>query len=449
MLSEYVLLCAPYRFEDNFLMKLSQRRIEKELYSAIMSGVTVVTRPMIKLGLRNNFDIVDKDSLLREVTNLQEGKYQNFSDVEAVIANVEDTHIQSLYQKLFDMTKGRGVQGFDDCRIIDTLTKAYTGKLLTETEFQELFDQQTERIQASYDSWEQYLASCVLGKLVQVAQPSFTVTTQEEFVMAIYGYCIAPMNVFAQSTFWPDHQLEKLGLLLAELLGMDYHQDRAEVQAQQVDTSSYDHVELLSEELVEKMSKLNFMPSDLDLDRYDYLTQLAETVLWQPIVDSGLEWLFKLKKGEQDSLLMPKEFTGLQAAQMYWVCYEDYKDLYDKNIFGMINGTVGLKVLLTEKEVYRIDKKFLFKKVTVPIPWKEVRLVATVDLDFGVTMTLNGKKVFDTLKAPDYTLIGMTEEELNQMDNKVRKALETELSQQLTEVLAGIPTRLFEFTGKK
>lgn len=228
MLSEYVLLCAPYRFEQDFLNKLDERIIQKELYSVVMPGINIFTRRFVRAGIKNNYGIVDQETLESEIQALQRGDYQAIEDIQSAINDIEDGYLMTLFNELNIMTKGKGLQGFDDCRIIDTLTKAYAGKLINKADFTKLFEEHTNRIVSDYSSWEQYLASCVLGKLVQVAQNSWTVTTKEEFIEDIYYYCIAPVNVFSYSKFWQDYNLENLGQLLSKILSIDYAQDDEE-----------------------------------------------------------------------------------------------------------------------------------------------------------------------------------------------------------------------------
>ena len=77
------------------------------------------------------------------------------------------------------------------------LTKSYASRLITKEQFEEFFTEQTVRIENSYQSWEQYLASCVLGKLLQFVPNSETITSVEDYTVDVYSFCIAPTNVFS------------------------------------------------------------------------------------------------------------------------------------------------------------------------------------------------------------------------------------------------------------
>ncbi|WP_153048470.1 DUF1266 domain-containing protein, partial [Streptococcus suis] len=87
--------------------------------------------------------------------------------------------VKDFYLSLNSLTGSQLIKGFDDCRIIDVLTKSYAARLITKEEFEELFTKQTERIKNSYQTWEQYLASCVMGKLLQYVPSSETITSVE------------------------------------------------------------------------------------------------------------------------------------------------------------------------------------------------------------------------------------------------------------------------------
>lgn len=227
MVSEYVLLCAPYRFENRFVGQMSKELIETELLSVVLPNVNILTRQLVKRGLKKNFGIVNKETLETEIKALERGDYQAIDSVEEALQTWGiDEDVKTPLKELVTLTKDKGIQGFDDCRIIDTLTKAYAGKIITKEEFDALFEEHTNRIKNTYDSWEQYLASCVVGKLFQFARKSSTVVTQEEFVLATYGYCIAPVNAFSYASFWTNHNLENLGETLAKLIGFDFKQDK-------------------------------------------------------------------------------------------------------------------------------------------------------------------------------------------------------------------------------
>lgn len=448
MISEYVLLCAPYRFESSFLHKFNEEIIRKELCSVVMPGVNMLTRPLLKVGLKNNYGIQDEQSLDQEIRALQEGAYRAVEDVQSIIDGLEDSPLKASMQGLKNMTKGKDLQAFDDCRIIDILSKAYAAKLTSKEHFLDLWEEQTKRIVSAYSSWEQYLASCVLGKMVQLVGDSWSITTKEEFVEDVYAYCITAVNAFSYSSFWKEHSLENLGLLLSKLLQVDYAKDKEEVLKNQ-STSTYAHVKNLSADLVDEVATLSMGPEDLDLERYDYLSDLADYVLWNPIVEKELDWMFTPKNREQDALLMPKEFTGLETAKNYWMRYDDYTEFQDKNIFAMLFCTLSVKALLTEKALYHLDKKLFFKKNIVEIPWKEARFQTKLELDYGMHIKLNGKKVFDLIYAPDHTLTGLTDEELKRMEDENKEALEREWSAKLDAVLAEIPKRIQEFQAKK
>lgn len=235
MISEYVLLCAPYRFENRFVTELDKEVVDKELLPIVLPNVNILTRFLVKHGLKKNFGIVNKHTLVNEIRALKQGDYRAVKNEEKALTAVleeltEDTNLLEILGRLQALSKGKGVQGFDDCRIIDVLTKAYAGKLVSQAEFQELFDQETTRIKQDYESWEQYLASCVLGKILQFAPTSSTIVTEESFILAVYGYCLAKVNAFSFASFWVDTNLEQLGQVLADVLGFDYEQDKKDMR---------------------------------------------------------------------------------------------------------------------------------------------------------------------------------------------------------------------------
>ncbi|MBF0715369.1 DUF1266 domain-containing protein [Gemelliphila palaticanis] len=451
MISEYVLLCAPYRFEDSFLIRLNENIIKNNLFSIIMPGINTNTRNLVKNSIKNNFGIVDKYTLTDTLNKLQNGDFQiNNNIIEEIISGIENLNTRETIVKISSMTKDKGIQGFDDCRIIDTLTKSYAAELITKEDFNSLFKEHTERIKNDYQSWEQYLSSCVLGKLLQVVEESFTITTSEEFISDIYSYCISSINVFSYSSFWKDHNLNNLGLELSKLLGTDYEQDKSKTSETQAQYSGTDNIKYLSNDLIGYL-EIKGIDADniIDYEKYDYLSKMAEYVIWDPIVNNKLDWLVTPIKSEQDTLLMPKEYSSLPSTEDYWIRYTKLNEYYDKNIFAMFVGSLNILALFTEKCVYSFEKKMLFKKTVVEIPWNEVKLEAKLDLDFnGTYIYLNGRKIFDMLEVMDYSLIGLSKDDIKNMEEKQIKQIENEWTEKLNKVLADIPKRVKEFSTK-
>lgn len=443
MKCEKVLLCAPYRFESKFLRKISENTIRKDLYSAIMPGTNSITRRLIKYGLNNNYGINNQETLETQVQELHNGEYQIEIDIKTLISEVQDSEIKNVVEELLLMTKGTDIKGFDDCRIIDVITKSYAAKLIDDVTFSKLFEEHSNRIISSYSSWEQYFSSFVLGKIFQIADNSWTITTLEEALNDVYGYCIAPVNVFSYSNFWQDYNLEKLGLLLAKLIGADYYQDKETFEKEDYCIEN-PNAQTISTELIEKIGEIKMTSDDLDLDNYDYISNLAEYVLWDPIVANELDWMFIPKDKEQKSLLMPKEFTGLESTLEYWVAYDRFADYRDSKIFAMLT-TIGIKALFTEKSIYHVEKKLFFKKYFVPIAWEDAKFEVELDLDFGTKIKLNGKKIFDSLDDPDYEAINLTSQELKNMSSNEKKNIEKIWSDKLKEVLEDIPNKIKEF----
>lgn len=446
MLSDKVLLCAPYRFQSDFLYK-NDRVIKNELFSVLLSGLNMQTRALLKYGLENNYDIVDKNTLEHIVSELEEGNYRIVEDVEQAIASLTDQALKSLLMELYALTDGKGIQGFDDCRIIDTLTKAYAAKFLPDTEFNQLFERHTNRIIKDYSSWEQYLASCVLGKLCQHDILSLTVTTKEEFIEDIYNYCLIPVNVFSFATFWNNFDLQKLGCLLSQILESNYDEDKENIKNIRNERSGFAHVDNLSADFISKWENDLMLLEDIDLNRYDYLTNLVKFVFWNPLVENELDWMFTSQKGEQTAVLMPKEYAGLASASQFWIDYNKFSDLQNSNIMVML-CKIGIAALFTEKEIYHFEKKLLFKKIVVATPWEQAVIKVDFDFDFGVTLKLNGKKILDMLDVPDYTLIGLTKADIKAMTDKKRQQLEKEWAEKLQKVLYNIPNKIKEFQSK-
>lgn len=442
MISPYVLLCSPYRFSSAIFQKLDRETVEKEWLSAIMPGTNTSTRPLLKMGLSANYGIEDAQGLLTEVARLEAGDYRVASeDVAAFIESRFSPEMKQIILVLQDLAGERGIQGFDDCRIIDVLTKAYAARLIDQASFDTLFAQQTQRIGVAYTSWQQYLASCVLGKLVQLVPASWSVTSQEEYLMTIYALSVSPTPIFTYGDFWENSDLTSLIGLLETILGPEVV---AEVKTQQeLDArTGIPGLDRPSDDLAAILDEFHLDPQALDLQRFRRISQLAEHVLWQPLVDQNLEWFISEKNGkEQAVLLMPQEFASYESAKWFWQNYPKYQDLHDEQIFAMLDGTFSLNAILTEKGIYQFKKKLFGKPSRIFTPWSEVVWKVNVDSDMGTCeISLGKKKVFDVFVSFDD--LGLTAAQVAGLTTAQRRAFDDKWTQEMASYLETIPQRL-------
>lgn len=448
MQSEYVLLCSPYRYSSVFANSVNRQFIEKELMSVVMPGVNMMTRGLLRTMLETNYGITDYSSLKEEIDKLEDGRYHALEDVSSFIDGIGTPDVKDFYLSLNSLTGSQLIKGFDDCRIIDVLTKSYATRLITKEEFEELFTKQTERIKNSYQTWEQYLASCVMGKLLQYVPSSETITSVEEYVVDVYSFCIAPTNVFAYGTFWANHDLAHLTALLENFLPEEILTDIKSRQNLVDYKGQIPGLNAPSNALIAYFDEKYIDTNLIDTNRYDYLSQLADDVFWTPLVENNLEWLITEKNlKEQDTILLPTEFASYYSASEFWDCYKKYPELQDEHIFAMFKGVFSITVLFTEEAAYTFKKKLFGKPALVRIPWEQVELSSSLNLWMEESKIHFGKKTISNV-SPVLSEIGLNSKAIDDLDSQERKALENEWQQKMNQFLEGIPQRIREFKGK-
>lgn len=451
MQSEYVLLCSPYRYNSILANPVNKKFVEKELMSVIMPGVNITTRNMLKTMLETNYDITNYVSLKKEIANLENGNYHalKLEEVSSFLNGIENPIVKEFYLSLNELTGSQIIQGFDDCRIIDILTKSYASRLITKEQFEEIFTKQTERIKNSYQTWEQYLASCVLGKLLQYVPDSETITGVEEYIEDIYSFCIAPTNVFSYGTFWVNHELANLTTLLENFLPEEIVKDLKSIQNLVNYNDKIPGLNAPSNNLIAYFDE-NYIDTNLiDTNCYKYLSELADYVFWTPLVENNLEWLITEKNlKEQDTILLPAEFASYYSASEFWDCYKKYPELHNEHIFAMFKGVFSINVIFTEEAAYSFKKKLFGKAELARTPWNQVELNTSLDLEFKESRIHFDKKVISDV-SPVISEIGLNENTLSSLNSNERKALENEWQQKMNEFLKGIPQRIREFKGKK
>lgn len=436
MLSEYVLFCAPYRFDSDYLSYINKDRVKKDLFSAIMPGVNIVTKKLIAVGIKNNFGVVDKATLLSAVDEIHktDGEYSSVLSSDKLFT--DDENKKSSLQKLVETTKGKNAQGFDDCRIIDVITKAYACGFVNDDEFNELFLSHAERIEQSYDSWKQYLASCVVGKLEQLCADSVTIVSKEEFIQDIYNYCIMPTNVFAFSTFWKDSDLSDIAPLLASILGVEHEI----VSGKNSESKGVPSTALMN--MLEEDGSKDF----LDKDKYAYLSELAEFVLWQPMEDQELGWMVTPDGEKQEEFLLPSELQSIESACQFWYKYKDLGEIAGENVFAIFAGVMGgIKAVFTENGVYTFKKKLFGKGTWEGADWSAVDLSCKLG-DFSGTQILLDKKAILGVMSPSFATVGL--QKFRDLDGKEQKAIAEQWTAKMNNVLKNIPNKINEFKKK-
>ncbi len=446
MKSEYVLLCSPYRYNNVLSNEVNKQFIEKELINIMMPGVNIVTRNMIKTMLEENYGIVDYSSLKNEIDNLEKGNYYaiKLEKLSAFIDAISTPSVKDFYTALNELTNSSTIKGFDDCRIIDVLTKSYAARLITKPQFDEIFTKQTERIKNNYQTWEQYLASCVLGKLLQFVDASNTITSDYEYVTDIYSFCIAPTNVFSYGTFWLNHDLTNLTVLLEKILPAE----TKNIKSLQNLVNYNDKIPSLnapSNELIAYFDETYTDTNLIDYDRFNYLNKLAEYVLWEPLVANNLEWMITEKNlKEQDALLLPSEFASYYSASEFWSNYNKYTELHEEHIFAMFKGVFNINVIFTEKAVYTFKKKLFGKPELIKINWDQVNFNTALDLELGTCeIRFDKQLIFDVY--PAINDINLNDNVLNSLNSQERKAIEIEWQQKMNDFLKNISKRISEF----
>lgn len=451
MQSEYVLLCSPYRYISVLANPVNKKFVEKEFMSVIMPGVNITTRNMLKNMLETNYGITNYVSLKKEIANLENGNYHalKLEEISSFLNGIENPIVKEFYLSLNELTGSQIIQGFDDCRIIDVLTKSYASRLIPKEQFEEIFTEQTVRIENSYQSWEQYLASCVLGKLLQFIPDSETITSVEDYIIDIYSFCIAPTNVFSYGTFWANHDLSNLTALLENFLPEEIAKD-IKIRQNLIDyKGKIPGLNAPSNDLIAYFDEKYIDTNLIDTDCYEYLSELANYVFWTPLVENNLEWLITEKNlKEQDTILLPAEFASYYSASEFWDCYKKYPELHNEHIFVMFKGVFTITALFTEEAAYTFKKKLFGKPELVKIPWNQVDLNSSLDLEFKESKIHFDKKVISDV-SPAISEVGLNEDILSSLNSNERKAIENEWQQKMNEFLKGIPQRIREFKEKK
>ena len=447
-----MLLCAPYRFASSYPGLTRGRRVlgvddaalspaQARAGDGLLSVVPAPPDPSaVRRCLKENFNIVDADSTRSAVDDLAAGRYrvnpQSFQTVLSAI--VEQSEAAGDIARI---AGDRGPQGFDDCRIVDLLARAYAGGLLDEAAFVQALSGQGERIAASYSGWEQYHASCALGEMVHAGTAGWLVGRREDFLTAILECCFPLAQAFDRASYWPKADLREVGRLVSALLPpstVGAVAPAALPASQSAGPPAHEYPQPAAELLGERAS--------LGRTVYPRAAALAEYALWGPARQAGGDWMLTGWDREDLGVLLPMPVPSPQAGRMFWIEWsKDSKGPYEGVQFARLSTSVRCRALLTDAWVYDREKKPFRKTVITPIPWERAAFTAETTPLGSIKILLNGRKV-GLIPEPAYDMIGEPRDRFLSVSPKEGEAFLAPYLERLNGVLAELGTRVRRFS---
>ncbi len=476
MINKYTMLGAMYRYEINSYT-WSQKKIESTFLETTATR-NFITRALVKRDVLKNFNIVDKNSCLSIIEDFFRqstienpsllvlyhlwNRYDKLLDLQTInealskefdfkdivqsyytevielspySIEVED-YEESLKEKLKTLCNGGQLNhyieffktynwlirlsgsslllGYDISRAVEIITKSTTAGYLSSSDCDLFLNRIGHVVKQRFNSWEQYFASCLLGKVFLMYDSSdFNLTKLKEsnYIKAVYGLSKSSNRIPLLSGLWPNSNLIGFSKVIDRFFHFDVYEDESHLN---------DYV-LRPDEV-----------TAIDLFKH---------VVFEPAIKLGVGCYFSASD-EKGNFYHPLMAVGKRF--IFWdvIARRNHKYNIETSIdeipFLMTN-----QATFTNKAVYIFERKMLIKRDLIPIKWADVQFSFKVGYSCEfINVYINGHKVG---YLPLYlSRIGVeNDSELFRMsDVKLNELFKKEESILLEKLFNDIPNRL-------
>ena len=435
MLNRYTLFSAVYRYTSQFEQLVDNKIIEKEFYETDLAH-DVATQALMKKSLEHNYDVFDEESCLATLNDYIGNRYfahpffsvlvdiwrekrelvlpsgnsldsigisdeyllqviklysTDFSENDEgfVLECLKDQLLGVLsaddgietfflffdqYALLVELAAPYVMWGFDLGRVMDLLVKSHNVGYLSDEQLTHHMNEIGQCIEGKFNSWEQFYASSILGKLYMTHErdvKSVSIMNKEDFIKSIYGLITSPNKILLNSGIWEKSDCEILKTSIQDIFHIhpafnkEYlmeHGANAQLEKQSISLFAQHVLHPLEEKGVGK-----YLTDDWELNRLYYADIDIDTGVWF--------WERVKKTKDKFELFFSKEEIPL-----------------------LVLGNA----VLTSKALYLIKRRF-FKKNLIKIPLEQVVFDFTIDFtQTFMEMSANGVKLASLILDPTY-----------------------------------------------
>lgn len=192
-------LMAHYRMTSKYAYTLDKTRVTEDLLSVVDPEFRPDVMALVKANLRSNYDVTDGDSARQAVQMLREA-----ATTGDALAD-ENADFARRYPQLLALAGSAETAGFQYSRAVEIISRAVCCAYLTPEEAGGLLDGIAAEVRARFADWPQFVASCMLGKLLMTHH----FDPQSDMVLSVEDY-VKDMLLLLLS---PARPLHCLGIL--------------------------------------------------------------------------------------------------------------------------------------------------------------------------------------------------------------------------------------------
>ncbi|MBF0697399.1 DUF1266 domain-containing protein [Actinomyces bowdenii] len=361
MLSNLNLLASPYCADHALLAKPYQAAID-ELRNTQGPGWAALNRPASVMALKNAFGVVDGRSAIAQCEEL------------AVAAGSwADPLIAAQQVPALAMLAGAaGARGFDDCRIVNLLTRARTAGYIDDAALAELLESHARRALAHYSGWGQYLASVIVGKTAFQAMYATSgspyIVDEHKILEATHIMALSAHLTLFPAGLWPPEDLSALISAIETLIPAESSRAARLGVGGWVATAGHP---------LDAATTTVLQSTATDAGTFLRSRALAQEVFWLPVDMARLWPVFEdLRSSRLPPWDLPAHGDG-RAAKTFWRDVRLERKHWSGVPFLRISDGGRLTAVLTEQACILVAKAGVHRTFT-PVPWEQMRITATV-----------------------------------------------------------------------
>ena len=474
MINKYTMLGSMYRYQSSS-GTWSSKKVKAEFLETTLAR-NFISRAIVKRDVLKTYDIVDKASCVRVVEGLFSrsviedpsilvlyqmwNRYEGIPDESAIKKALDeefdfkdivefyytgiseiipqvvgaDEYIKSIKNNLMILYKdghldlyinffqkynwllrivGRSfLIGFDIARAVEVLKKSYEASFISEADCMDWLNRIGNASESRFISWEQYLASCLAGKIFNLfdgTERSLSILKETEFINAVFGLTLAPNKLLLSSDLWLDSDLFGFAKELDKHFNFGVHKHKETENCEYCDS---------------EMPAIN----------------LAKRVVFTPAITLGLGAYFSALE-EKGNFYHPLMAVGRRF--LFWDVIDRRNEKYHIDIapdeipFLMTN-----QATFTNKAVYIFERKVLIKRDLIPFKWEDVKFTFKVGFSCEfINVYINGHKVGYLPLYSSRVGIENESEALRMKDTVLNELFEKEEFPLLEQLFNGIPNR--------
>lgn len=313
-----------------------------------------------------------------------ERQIENLKEIILSYFTVDNRYLLEYLEVIFQKdqswllhTNGLSMSAFQLSRVISILADSYICNYITEDETEKMLNLYGSMVESLFTNWETFLFSAILGKQLMSAASGTFILDAKDYIESCYKLAAHPAKILELSGLWPNTDMTRFCTCLEQEFDLSLDKDQAQV------------------------------------GESDPLALFVQTMVLPVFKKYGVEYLFDQTLCEL-SYTVPVADTS--SSDYNAIEYELKRTKFDYSLDEIPFMVNGKKLLVTNKKIYAMEKKFFHKKIHI-FNWSDQLKFSYKFSGLDVVLFMVNETVIFTLPR-NYKKIGISMMADSQLDKK-------------------------------